>query len=407
MQATPAPFGASVGFSLKYDADKTRLLGDLRELTGLHVPDRGARSARYCGADHAREIRAKGGSNFAVSLRTRGNPYYLFLTRVDGVGVCTFIDRKVQDGHFYPRVVLAHLCFDERVFDGTVIEGDLLRMDGGGGGNPPPGPPRRHFGYVSEVSPPPPPPPPRNASGASGGGPGGGLPPHWVFLCNDLLADCGTDLRATGDRLDERLRRLSRVLSPSSHRPDIATDVCLFRSATYFSVPQLRGVVEQQLAPGKLDFDVNAIVFRSFGPIGGGVSDVVFSLPRPQMHHLHVSQQPHGQDRNNQQDDGDYDYYGMPSGGDEAFSAADEEQAAVVGDVLRDRAFFIRQTDVSDVYELYDTAEAAAKGGGSLIAGVPTLRDSAAMREAASTPEVAVQFAYSARFGKWVPTRSD
>lgn len=71
-----------------------------------------------------------------------------------------------------------------------------------------------------------------------------------------------------------------------------------------------------------------------------------------------------------------------------------------------DRPFFIRPTDVPDVYELYDTAESCAKGGGSMLAGVPTLRDSTALREAASargSPGQPLMFTFSARFGKWVP----
>ena len=113
MQAVPVSFGAATGFSLRHDADKARLLGELRDLAGVHVPDRGAHTRRYCGAEHAREIR---GGSYVASLRSRGNPYYLYLTRVDGAGVCAFVDRKVQDGHFYPRVVLARLCFDERAW---------------------------------------------------------------------------------------------------------------------------------------------------------------------------------------------------------------------------------------------------------------------------------------------------
>ena len=387
MQSSPVSFGAATGFSLRYDADKSRLLGELRDIAGVHVPDRGARTQRYCGADHAREIRANGGTRFAVALRSRGNPYYLFLTRVDGAGVCAFVDRKVQDGHFYPRVILAHMCFDERAFDGTVIEGDLLRM---GGGDPPPGPP------------------------PGGGGGGGGGPSHWVFVCTDLLADRGVDLKASGDRLDDRLARLSRLLSPTSHRPDLATDVCLMRATRYFSVSQLRDVVERQLATGMIDYEVNGIVFRPTGPIGedsGG--DVVFSLPRSQAavdaadqrrrRHLReggaAGAMPH--DASDGGDGGtDYDYYGCKE------EIADEGTAeGVVGtddDKHDQRAFYIRRTEMPDVYELYDTAVAAALGGGAQIAGVPTLRDSTTLRDAQAG--VPLMFSFNPRFGKWVPS---
>lgn len=351
MQAVPVSFGAGVGFSVRYDADKTRLLGDLRDLANVHVPDRGARSRRYCAADHAREIRAKGGTGFAVALRSRGNPYYLLMTRVNGIGTCAFVDRKVQDGHFYPRVILAHLCFDERVFDGTVIEGDLLRMG-------------------SDCQ----------ADSA------------WVFLCTDVLAECGT---RTDDRLDDRLARMSRLLSPASHRPDIASDVCLFRPTRYFAVAQLRDVVERQLLllPSTIDYEITGVVFRPAGPIGedsGG--DIVFSLPRP-----HQQQRPSSNAALVAAEQV-ADYY-------QCRHLEEGEDDARPPD---DRPFFVRPTDVPDVYELYDTAELYDARGGAMLAGVPTLRDSAALREAtAANPGAPLMFSFSARFGKWVPRTAD
>ena len=65
------------------------------------------------------------------------------------------------------------------------------------------------------------------------------------------------------------------------------------------------------------------------------------------------------------------------------------------------RMFFVRRTQLPDVYELYDSAERALAGEpGAPIAGVPTLRASMALREA--VPGVALPFEFSQRFGRWV-----
>lgn len=364
MQAVPVSFGAATGFSLRHDADKARLLGELRDLAGVHVPDRGARTRRYCGAEHAREIR---GGGYVASVRSRGNPYYLYLTRVDGAGVCAFVDRKVQDGHFYPRVVLTRLCFDERAFDGTVVEGDLLRVSAGGG-----------------------------ASGA-----------QWAFVCGDLLADRGVDLRRTGDALDARLARLARLLSPTLHRPDLTADCCLLRSKQYFQVAQLRDVVEQQLLPGALDYDVNGVAFRSLGPLGEDAGDIVFAIPRSaqavdaaEQHRRRPLRSPGAVDDATASTPApasagyDDDYDGREDGHD---------GRAGENDPPASRAFFIRRTDMPDVYELYDTAEGASKGhAGAPIAGVPTLRVSEAL--AAAPDGAPVMFSFNSRFDKWIPT---
>ena len=358
MQATPASFGRGTAFSLRSDADKARLLGELRDLFGIRVPDRGDRQRRYCGADHARDIRAHP-DRFAVSVRTRGNPYYLYLTRVDGTGICAFIDRKVQDGHFYPRILLARLCFDERAFDGTLVDGELLRM------------------------------PPAAGSEAE---------ERWVFVACDIRADRGQDLRpsgaSAGEPLAARLGRLERLIAPATHRVDLATDVCILRVKQHFAVSRLREAAEAVIAG--IDYDVNGVVFRSAGALDEE-SDIVFLLPRAcaagagagsgEGRASRRVEAGGGGEANEGQDDGDEE--------------EEEEEEEGADEPPRVSTFFVRRTDTPDVFELYDTAEQAAVGSaGAQIAGVPTMRDSEALRNApAGEP---VLFAFSRRFGKWV-----
>ena len=349
MQTSPVPLGAGTGFALRQDADKAAMLGELRDLFGVRVPDRGIGQARYAGADHARELRG-GQVHRVASLRTRGNPYFLYLTRVDGCGVCALVDRKVQDGHFYPRVMLVRLCFEERAFDGTVVDGEMLRLACG----------------------------------------------RWVFLAGDLRAHRGVDLRP--EPLTSRLQHLAALLSPSSHRPDMATDVCFVRAKQYFSVAQLRDAVERQVlaaAPGGgLDYEVTGVTFRGTGPIGEDGDDIVFACGAAVVRRhgavggggggLVGPEGPEGPEGLNSDE----------FVGDAGSTVMPEEEP--------EREFYIRRTEMPDVYELYDTAAQADVGSaGAPIAGVPTLRHSAALRDARfGTP---LRFNFSARFGKWVP----
>jgi hypothetical protein len=59
---------------------------------------------------------------------TNGNPYLLFLTRIDNVPCSIFIDRKVKDGYCYPKIHCVQYKFAPELFDAeTVFTGELVR----------------------------------------------------------------------------------------------------------------------------------------------------------------------------------------------------------------------------------------------------------------------------------------
>jgi hypothetical protein len=61
-----------------------------------------------------------------ISLRSRGSKYYLFLTFIDAIPQCIFIDEKVQPNHEYPRMILSNLYFSSELFQGTLFHGDMV-----------------------------------------------------------------------------------------------------------------------------------------------------------------------------------------------------------------------------------------------------------------------------------------
>ena len=364
MQTFPVRFAGGTGFALRSDADKGKLLAEMRSAFGVDpvVP---SGSRRYSGAEHARDLRRSGG-RYVAALRPRGIPQLLYLTRVEGAGVALFVDRRVSDGHFYPRMVLVRLGFADRVFDGTAVEGDLVRLSDG---------------------------------------------VRWVFLASDLRAYCGRDAR--GQDAIRRLKDLSELVSPATHRPDLVIDPCFVRARQHFSVARLREVIEGQvLKQGALDYEVAAVVFKALGQHDG--DDIVFSVPRA-VHQQHTPASgaaeaaqaspaatlppPHVEDAMTRDEEEDDEVHGLLSDDGEE---EEEEEEEVVETIVRD--FFVRRTQLPDVYELYNTYERAQAGEpGAPIAGVPTMRDSVALREA--PPGVAVAFEWSARFERWTLCR--
>lgn len=345
MQVCPVPFANGTGFAIKNDGDKATLLNTLRVSYGIRVMDPSGMShaVKYNKALHSREIRKRGGS---CAFRPKGVPLLLAMTRISegGGGVCTFIDRRVKDGHFYPRITLTRFeFFDPRVFDGTVIEGDLVSLP----------------------------------SGVS------------TFLASDILADRGYSMQ--GVSAQDRRSRLTHLLCPLQHRANLGTDVCFLRPRTEFAVPALSTALA--VAPG-LDYEISAVVFRDpMARLGcPGEEDVVFraygNRPRPQR-----SDEQEEQDDEEQDDDEEDDEQ------DEEDQPRKPKETAV---------FYVRRTNLLDVFELFDTEEEAVHGsahaGQAPIAGVPSLKASEMLRDAsASRPPKAIVFEMDPRFKKWTP----
>ena len=114
-------FCGSTAFNVKSDDDKRRVLEKLEHLFGRRVVQR-----HYQQFSNA-SLRLIRTNPYMVCVRTNGNPYFLLLSRHLGVPTCFFIDKKVQNGYFFPRVIVAKLCFDEDMFGDTLLDGEMVK----------------------------------------------------------------------------------------------------------------------------------------------------------------------------------------------------------------------------------------------------------------------------------------
>ena len=62
-----------------------------------------------------------------ITLKTGGSNYFLFMTRINDVQCCFFIDRKVKEGYTIPRIISVKYRFDDAVFDDTLFDGELVK----------------------------------------------------------------------------------------------------------------------------------------------------------------------------------------------------------------------------------------------------------------------------------------
>ena len=64
-----------------------------------------------------------------ISVKTVGTNYF-FLTKINNINCCFYIDRKIKQGYTCPRIISVKYLFDDCVFDDTLFDGELVKDSG-------------------------------------------------------------------------------------------------------------------------------------------------------------------------------------------------------------------------------------------------------------------------------------
>jgi len=63
-----------------------------------------------------------------LSTYTNGNPYMLYLTKIDDINCALFIDKKLKDGYTYPKIHCVKYRFNNELYEkDTIFTGELIR----------------------------------------------------------------------------------------------------------------------------------------------------------------------------------------------------------------------------------------------------------------------------------------
>ena len=63
-----------------------------------------------------------------LATYTNGNPYMLYLTKIDNINCTIFIDKKLKDGYTYPKMHCVKYRFADELFEkDTILTGELVR----------------------------------------------------------------------------------------------------------------------------------------------------------------------------------------------------------------------------------------------------------------------------------------
>jgi hypothetical protein len=158
---------------------------------------------------------------------TNGNPYLLFLTRIDNVPCSIFIDRKVKDGYCYPKIHCVQYKFSNELFDAeTVFTGELVRDV------------NRNFQY----------------------------------LISDLLVHNGEYIKHRN--ILSRFQTLHSILD-QQYTPDPATEICPIYCKRLFQYADIKFVLQEFLPV--LSYTCKGLVFHT---LNNQFSDYAWVMPR-------------------------------------------------------------------------------------------------------------------------------
>jgi hypothetical protein len=202
-------FCGRTGHNIKSDLEKNKILQTIERKFGIRVLKK--HHDVFQGPASLETVQR---SPHLASFRSNGNPYYVYLTMSESfVETCMFIDKKIQQGYFLPRIIVTRLLFDASLFQqGTLLEGEMVRRKDD----------------------------------------------TWLFLASDLLVDCGQSL--TNLNLVRRLNRLYGLLA-DQWRPD-RMDICDIQVKKYFRVTQIQRAMSDFLP--HLDYTCRGIYFKPF-----------------------------------------------------------------------------------------------------------------------------------------------
>jgi len=194
-----------IGFNIKSDELKKRILDEIDMNFKKKIIQ------KHHDKFNESMVKTLNANPYMMTLRSNGNPYFLYLTRYNNVNQCIFIDKKIQQGYMYPRMVIVKFWFNDILFNNTLFDGEMVKETSGN---------------------------------------------NWLFLVHDIIGDCGSDMMSVN--IVKRINRCYDIFD-KLFVPDIQ-DICHFQVKRYFHYEDYNVMVNEFMP--KLTYTCRGIYFN-------------------------------------------------------------------------------------------------------------------------------------------------
>lgn len=352
-------FCDQVGFNIKTDETKRYILERIQAKYGLKI------ITRHFDKYEDRMLDNLKNRPHMLCVRSNGNPYYLYLTKLNFVNYCIFIDKKIQQGYSYPRMIISHFKFDECLFADTVFDGEMVKTHNG----------------------------------------------TWSYLINDLVVCKGQHM--TDCNIVKRLNVLYETLQ--RYYTIDAYDICKMLVKKYFKYDEGTKIIDEHIQ--KVDYSCRGIyirpLFLKFRDVLINFDDtLVKKVERLKYKHLKTfmlkedgeklldietaSTSSHASNKSSTNSSDQLPPVSLP------LPVQPKTQAASAPGDSSSKELLARKTNLPDVYELFDASMTFVG-----VACLPTLTVSKYMRQCFANKNIVdvvpVRCEFSQRFGKWMP----
>lgn len=355
-------FCDQIGFNIKTDETKRYILDNLQRRYGLKIITK--HFDKY--EDRMLEIFQK--RPHLLCVRSNGNPYYLCLTRLNFMNYCIFIDKKIQQGYSYPRMIISHFQFDDTLFNDTIFDGEMVKMNDG----------------------------------------------SWSFLLNDMVVLRGVHL--TEHNLVKRINMLYDVLS-KSFVPD-ANDISRLGVKRFFRYDESLDIIHKHI--NDVQYSCRGIYFK---PLFLKFKDILINFNDDLVKKVERTKYKHVKSFIMHEDTSKLkDIDTMSVSSDDSSNASSkassltpvcvtdgtvpcrhkQPQQQMQADNVTCKQLHTRKTNLPDVYEVFDMNMISIG-----YASVPSLKISKFLRETFRNKNIVdtviMSYTYSDKHQKWTP----
>jgi hypothetical protein len=122
MHLAEISFAGKIAYNIKDDATKKLILDELERKYNIKIIAKHFEKFQDSLMDNINR------NPHLLSARSNGNQYIMLLTKFNLMNYCMFIDKKIQQGYYYPRIIIVNYHFDDELFNDTIFHGEMITL---------------------------------------------------------------------------------------------------------------------------------------------------------------------------------------------------------------------------------------------------------------------------------------